>query len=88
MNRTFTQGCADGGVGASRPQIFSNLQESWPKVSHAASELATVFSVTIFINNSWSVGQSAPLPQKVSRPTTAFTSTFIAQQSKGLLLPG
>ena len=36
-----------GGVGASRPPVYSYLQESWSKVSHAAGELATVFSVTL-----------------------------------------
>ena len=47
------QGCADWGHGGRRaPPIFSNLQESWSKGSHAARELATVFSVTFFSNNS------------------------------------
>ena len=52
------------------PPIFSNLQESWSKVSQAARGLATVFSVTCFIesNNSWSIGQNAP--QQVSRHIT------------------
>ena len=53
------------------PPIFSNLQECWSKVSHAARELATVFSVTLlFSNNSWSIGQDAPPQQKVSRHIT------------------
>ena len=49
--------------------IFSNLRESWSKGSHAARELATVFSVTSFFlsNNSWSIGQSAPPQKMVSR---------------------
>ena len=52
------QGSADEGT--SCPPISSNLQESWSKVSHAARELATVFSVTFFLsNNSWSIGQNA-----------------------------
>ena len=54
-------------VGASRPPIFSNWQESRSKVSHAARELATVFSVTFrfcFSNNSWSIGQNAPPPNR------------------------
>ena len=61
------QGYANGSVGggASRP-VFSNLQESWSKVSQAARGLATVVSVTIFwyqfSNNSWSIGQNAPPP--------------------------
>ena len=58
---------------ASRPRIVSNLQESWSKVSHAARELATEFSVTFFFfyTNSWSIGQNAPPQQKVSRHITA-----------------
>jgi len=44
---THYQGCVNGGRACGRrPPIFSNLQESWSKVSHAAKELATVFSVT------------------------------------------
>ena len=49
----YNQRCADGGVEGALP-IFSNSQESWSKVSHAARELATVFSVTflfVFSNN-------------------------------------
>ena len=34
------------GHGGGMPPIYSNLEESWSKVSHAARELATVFSVT------------------------------------------
>ena len=50
------QRCTDGGRReASRPPIFSNLQESWSQVSQAATRwLATVFSVTVvflFSNN-------------------------------------
>ena len=43
-----------GGLGGVAHQIFSNLQESWSKGSHAAIELATKFSVTFscFSNNS------------------------------------
>ena len=33
------------GEGSPRPPIFSNLQESWSKGSHAAMEMATVLSV-------------------------------------------
>jgi len=41
-----------GGRGVRRvPPMFSNLQESWSKGSHAARELATVFSVTFFFSN-------------------------------------
>ena len=44
------QGCADRGhVGPMPPTILSNLQESWSEVSHAAEELATVFSVTFLL---------------------------------------
>ena len=46
------------------PPIFSNLQKSWSKGSHAGRELATVISVILFFlsNNNWSVGQNAPPP--------------------------
>ena len=49
VGRVSTQGCEDGGVGDVVPPIFSNSQESWSKVSHAARKLATVFSVTFFL---------------------------------------
>ena len=45
----FKQGCADGTRRVRRSPMFSNLQERWSKVSYAARELATVFSVTIFV---------------------------------------
>ena len=50
-------------MGGISPTIYSNSQESWSTVGHAARELlATVFSVTLFFsNNSWSIGQNAPL---------------------------
>ena len=52
------------GVGGATP-IVSNLQESWSKVSHAARELTTLFSVTFLGNNSsWSIGQNAPLKRR------------------------
>ena len=35
--------------GRHAPPIFSNLQESWSKVSQAARWLATIFSVTYFL---------------------------------------
>ena len=40
-----------GGHGgrASRSPKFSKLQESWSKISHAASEMVTVFSLTFFL---------------------------------------
>ena len=48
------------------------LQESWSKGNHSARELATIFSVLFFGNNSWSVGLCAPPPQqKVFRHITA-----------------
>lgn len=50
----------------SRPPIASYLQGSWSKVSHAARELAKVFSVTFFSNISWSIGQNAPSTEGVS----------------------
>ena len=60
-----------GGI-ASTP-IFSNSQEIWSKGSHAAREVATVFSVTFsfFSNNSWSISQNVPTQRKVSRHITA-----------------
>ena len=46
----FYQGCADWEhVGPMPPKILSPLQESWSEVSHAAEELATVFSVTFLL---------------------------------------
>ena len=36
-----------GGVGD--VVVGQNLQESWSKVSHAARELATIFSLTFFL---------------------------------------
>ena len=46
------------------PPIFSNLQESWSKLSHAPRELATVLCETfLFRKNGWSVGKNAPLPK-------------------------
>ena len=36
-------------MGASRPQYFSDLRESWSTVNHSPRELATVFSVTFFL---------------------------------------
>ena len=69
-----------GGVGgASRPPIFSNLQESGTKGSHAARELATVFCVTFclsFNNNSWSTGQNAP-PLTVSYKQRRRENSFV-----------
>ena len=50
-----SQGCADGGVEGA---IFSNLQERWSKVSRAARELATVFSLNQQLVNS----SKRPLP--------------------------
>ena len=50
-------------------QIFLNLQESWSKGSHAARELATVFSVTSVFVLVTIVGQLSKCPspkQKVS----------------------
>jgi len=49
-----------GVVGASRPTIFSSLQDSWSKVSHDARELATVLSVAFFLVTI--VGQIVKMP--------------------------
>ena len=63
--------------GRDTPQIFSNLPESWSKVSHAARELATAV-----YNNSWRMGHPPP-QRKVSRHITAskicveFTHAYI-----------
>ena len=53
--------------------MFSNLEESWLEVSHAARELATSLSFTFFLsNNSWSMGRNIPQTRVfrhiVSRP--------------------
>ena len=53
--------------------LFSNSQKGWLKVSHAARELSTVFSVTI-------VGQlvrTPPPKQKLSRHITVCRLTFV-----------
>ena len=42
------QGCTNEGRGGVALPIFSNLQESWSKATHAARELATLFSGTFF----------------------------------------
>ena len=58
--------------GVAPPPIFSNLQESWSNVSHAARELATVFSATFF-SLVTIVGQLVKTPspqQRVSRHIT------------------
>ena len=50
MDLCSIQGCANWGAwGTLRPPIFSNLQESCSKGSHAARELATELSVTLFV---------------------------------------
>ena len=41
-----SQGCAGGGRGGLCRSIFSNVQESWSNVSHAAKELTAAYSVT------------------------------------------
>ena len=51
----------DGGVGGMTSPIFSNLPESWSKVSHAARELVTSLSVTFFMlltHGSYPIGES------------------------------
>ena len=55
-------------MGGVAPPIFSNSKESWLKVSHAARELATVFSVTFYLVTIVSQLVKTPHPQqKVSR---------------------
>ena len=60
------QECADGGWGRRHaPNLFKFAIKLIKKsVSHAAGELATVYSVTFFSNNSWSIGQNAPSPKE------------------------
>ena len=56
-----------GGVGVSRPSIYSNVQERWSKGSHAVRELATAFSATFSFLLVTIVGQlvnTLPLPQQ------------------------
>ena len=65
MSRDMWMGDAGGGERrASGFLMFSNLQENWSKVSHAARDLAEVVSVTFFSNSSWSIPQNAPLPKE------------------------
>ena len=67
------------------PSIFSNLPESWSRVCYAARELAIVFSKTflLFSNNSWSVGQKTPTPQrKVHLHITESSSQKATKRSK------
>ena len=64
-------------MGGVAPPILSKSQESRPKDSHAARELATVVSATFFCfsNNSRSIGQSAPPPtQQMSLQITVLRS--------------
>ena len=73
----YTGMCGLGVWGASRPPVFSDLQESWSKGSYTARELATAFSVTFFLsNNTWSIGQNAPPTHNVSAHHCLYTSSF------------
>ena len=65
----------EGAWGASHPPIFSNLQESWSKVSQAAKRVGhSMFCDLVFSNNLVTiVGQlvrTSPPKQKVSRHIT------------------
>ena len=65
VRKLATGVCGCGHEGATLAPIFSNLPESWSKVSHAAREVATPFSVAIFFSkNSWSISQNAPQREK------------------------
>ena len=50
---------------------------------HAARELATVFSIAFFSNNSWSIGQNASPPQqKVPQHITGYHLFLTFEMSK------
>ena len=53
-----------GAWGHRNPNIFKFVRKL-VKVKHAGRELATAFSVTVFVfsTNSWSIGQNTPPPQ-------------------------
>ena len=59
--------------------ILSKQQESLPKVSHAAREMVTVFSVALFFSNSSrSKGQnSPPPPREVLRPISESSTQLL-----------
>ena len=62
--------CGWKGVGrASCRPIFSNLRESWSKVCHAAGELATLFSLTLFC---FLVATTGKLVKSPPPPTDGF----------------
>ena len=63
-NHSLYQEYTDRGR-ASRPLIFSSLQESLSKCSHAVSELATVYSVNFFVFLVTIVGQLLIVPPPI-----------------------
>ena len=71
-----------GAWGASRPQIFSNLQESWSEVRNAARELATVFSVTFFIK--LVIWSKRPLPNRRCLVTSLLIKWFLIYKSESI----
>ena len=69
---------------ASHSQIFSNLRESWSKVSHAVRELVTVFSLTFSLATI--VGQLVRIPsltKGVSAHHWAETPTRVSNFNNG-----
>ena len=74
------QGCADGKTWGGRcaPLIFSNLQESWSKVSQAAMRVGHSIFCDLFVcfsNNLVTIGQlvrTPPPQQKVPRHITIY----------------
>ena len=73
------------------PQIFPNLPESWPKVSHASRGLTTAFSMTFFflvIIVGQLVKRPPPSPrQKVSLHITDW-ATHLELQAQSRRLTG
>ena len=75
-----------GGMGVCCPPIFSNVPETWSKVSHAARELVTACSMTCLFfssNNSWSIGQKVPPPHGECLSTSLH---IVMQTNDGLSL--
>ena len=62
----FSQGCADWGRGGHHAPTIFKFTKKLVKGSHAGRELATIISVIVFFlsNNSWSIGQNAPSPNR------------------------
>jgi len=71
-------------MGALRHPIISNLQDSWSKVSHAARELATVFSVTFSSFLVAIVGQFVERPPNGKCLGTSLTQLAVGVRAEGI----